>query len=69
MSRIRTETLRQKFADLDANCNYVICDGYLLYYNDEVAKQFDVKLFVREDYSVLKERRENRSGYVRSPLS
>lgn len=33
-------------------------------YDDESTKEFDVRLLVREEYVVLKRRREERSGYV-----
>ena len=35
----------------------------------ESVRQFDVRLFMREDYAVLKQRREDRHGYVRPPLT
>uniref|UniRef100_A0A060T5Z5 ARAD1C16170p n=1 Tax=Blastobotrys adeninivorans TaxID=409370 RepID=A0A060T5Z5_BLAAD len=43
----------------------VIVDGILLLNKDSpLVDDFDVKLFLRASYSVLKERRENRTGYV-----
>lgn len=45
---------------------YVLADGFLMLYDDESVRQFDVKLFVREEYETLRERREERSGYVGS---
>lgn len=43
---------------------FVIFDGFLIFVDDQSAKELDVKLFVRESYDVLKKRREDRSGYV-----
>lgn len=44
---------------------FVLADGFLMLYDQPSAAQFDIKLFVREPYEVLKQRREERSGYVR----
>ncbi|GAA5939440.1 ribosylnicotinamide kinase [Sporobolomyces koalae] len=41
----------------------VIMEGFLMLYDLESIKQFDVKFFVREDYDTLKRRRHERHGY------
>lgn len=46
---------------------YILADGFLMLYDEESVKEFDVKLLVREDYETLKRRREERSGYVSHP--
>jgi nicotinamide/nicotinate riboside kinase len=42
----------------------IIADGFLMLVDPESARQFDVRLFVREEYAELKRRREERHGYV-----
>ncbi|PWN25078.1 P-loop containing nucleoside triphosphate hydrolase protein [Jaminaea rosea] len=39
-------------------------DGFLLYHDDEVRQQMDVRLFLRIGRDLLRERREARGGYV-----
>ncbi|EGG01825.1 uncharacterized protein MELLADRAFT_50002 [Melampsora larici-populina 98AG31] len=59
-----TETWHQRFSSLSSEkIRYVIADGFLLYWDQESVKQYDVKLFVRESYAVLKERRRIRMSY------
>ncbi|KAF2748998.1 P-loop containing nucleoside triphosphate hydrolase protein [Sporormia fimetaria CBS 119925] len=43
-----------------------IVDGFLLFSEDmrEVREMFDIKLFLRARYEFVKQRRENRKGYV-----
>lgn len=62
-----------KFLNLDAvlkekgdEVQYVIADGFLMLVDMESVKHFDVRLFVREDYATLKQRRVERHGYVSS---
>lgn len=43
---------------------WVLIDGFVLYYDAEVASLLDVKLFVQVPYDVLKARREKRSTYA-----
>lgn len=50
--------------DMTDDLFYVIADGFLIFYDEESVKEFDVRLFVREGYEVLKKRREERSTYV-----
>ncbi|KAK4057044.1 ribosylnicotinamide kinase [Microbotryomycetes sp. JL221] len=52
--------------------DFIIADGFLMLVDQESVKQFDVKLFVREDYNTLKQRRDERAGYhtaVQSDMS
>lgn len=42
---------------------YVIADGFLLYWDEECRKSYDVQFFVRESENVLRKRREERQGY------
>ncbi|CAG8433495.1 6718_t:CDS:2 [Ambispora gerdemannii] len=46
------------------NWVFVIVDGFMLYWDQEVRMKLDVKFFVRASYETLKQRRESRSGYV-----
>jgi len=56
----RFEELAQEGHTLEC----ILADGFLLYWDRSVVRDFyDVRIFVREDYDVLKDRRENRSGY------
>ncbi|GAA5891247.1 hypothetical protein JCM8208_002559 [Rhodotorula glutinis] len=41
----------------------VIAEGFLMLVDPESVREFDVRLFMREDYAVLKQRREDRHGY------
>ncbi|BGP50396.1 ribosylnicotinamide kinase [Rhodotorula kratochvilovae] len=41
----------------------VIAEGFLMLVDPESTREFDVRLFMREDYAVLKRRREERMGY------
>ncbi|KAM0753416.1 P-loop containing nucleoside triphosphate hydrolase protein [Meredithblackwellia eburnea MCA 4105] len=62
---------RRKFEDLavvderggEEKRKYIICDGFLMLYDAESVREFDVRIFVRESYEVLKQRREDRHGY------
>lgn len=47
---------------------YIIADGFLILCDEESVREFDVRLFVREEYEVLKRRREERHGYVSCSL-
>lgn len=42
----------------------IIADGFLMLVDPKSVRQFDVRLFVREEYAELKRRREERHGYV-----
>lgn len=42
----------------------VFADGFLLYYDEEVASKIDAAMFLRIDKALLRQRRESRGGYV-----
>ncbi|KAK9237565.1 P-loop containing nucleoside triphosphate hydrolase protein [Lipomyces kononenkoae] len=46
------------------NTDFCIVDGFLLFNDDIVTKQLDVKLLLRAPYESLKKRREARNGYA-----
>lgn len=43
--------------------HFVFVDGFMLFHSEIIARLFDVKLFFRAPYAVLKARREARLGY------
>lgn len=43
--------------------HFVFVDGFMIFHSDEITRLFDVKLFFRAPYEVLKARREARLGY------
>ncbi|KAK9325682.1 P-loop containing nucleoside triphosphate hydrolase protein [Lipomyces orientalis] len=46
------------------NAAYCIVDGFLLFNDDVITKQLDIKFLLRAPYESLKKRREARSGYA-----
>ena len=42
----------------------MLADGFLMLCDEESVKEFDLRILVREQYTVLKQRRDKRSGYV-----
>ncbi|KAM0790659.1 hypothetical protein ACM66B_004519 [Microbotryomycetes sp. NB124-2] len=69
---------RQRFSTLvkqgseDEGTDFIVADGFLMLVDPESVREFDVRLFVRESYEVLKKRREERAGYhtaVQSDMS
>jgi nicotinamide/nicotinate riboside kinase len=48
----------------DDEWNFLLVDGFLLYVNQDVINELDIKLFVSANYDTLKDRRENRSVYI-----
>lgn len=55
-------TLTQKYQSVDS-VKLVIVDGFMIYNNPDISSKFDVKLFIRAPYEVLKKRRAARPGY------
>ncbi|KAH9941030.1 P-loop containing nucleoside triphosphate hydrolase protein [Amylocystis lapponica] len=49
--------------EADENITWVLVDGFLLYWHPEVVKLLDVRVFLRVSHEVLKQRRNERSGY------
>lgn len=43
---------------------FVIVDGFILYWDEDVMRELDARMFVRGSYEVLKKRREERQGYI-----
>lgn len=48
---------------------FVLADGFLMLCDEESVEEFDLRILVREQYDVLKQRRDKRSGYVRRSRS
>ncbi|KAK9353771.1 P-loop containing nucleoside triphosphate hydrolase protein [Lipomyces doorenjongii] len=46
------------------NTEFCIVDGFLLFNDDVITKQLDIKFLLRAPYESLKKRREARSGYA-----
>jgi len=44
--------------------SFLFVDGFLLYVNQDIIDELDIKLFVKAKYETLKHRRENRAGYI-----
>ncbi|EEB09485.2 nicotinamide riboside kinase [Schizosaccharomyces japonicus yFS275] len=42
----------------------ILVDGFMLYVSNQLIDSFDVRIMLRADYNVLKQRREARTGYV-----
>lgn len=49
---------------VDLQQDLLIVDGFMLYHDQEMLSNFDVPILLRGSYKALKERREQRSGYV-----
>ncbi|GAA5828497.1 hypothetical protein JCM3770_002288 [Rhodotorula araucariae] len=66
-------TWRRRFEELlqrqEVKPTIVIAEGFLMLVDPESVREFDVRLFMREDYAVLKRRREERHGYHTQVLS
>ncbi|RUS16471.1 P-loop containing nucleoside triphosphate hydrolase protein [Endogone sp. FLAS-F59071] len=48
----------------DDDWAFVIVDGFMLYYHEDVMRELDARVFVRSSYEVLKRRREARKVYA-----
>lgn len=55
--------LDTNFIDL-ASAHVVLIDGFMLYHDTRISDLFDVKLYFRAPYTMLKARREARAGYA-----
>lgn len=53
----------QRYDSINPDIKLVIVDGFMIYNNPKIASKFDLKLFIRAPYEVLKRRRAARSGY------
>ncbi|KAF9512139.1 hypothetical protein BS47DRAFT_1330451 [Hydnum rufescens UP504] len=61
-------TWRTRFSELDNSAageeiQWVIVDGFLLYWDKGIADQLDIRLFLRVPHDVLRQRRHARHGY------
>ncbi|CAB4252309.1 similar to Saccharomyces cerevisiae YNL129W NRK1 Nicotinamide riboside kinase [Maudiozyma barnettii] len=57
------EELSLKTQSIDDKYNLVIVDGFMLYNNNDISSEFDLRLFIRAPYKTLKKRRDSRNGY------
>lgn len=55
--------LSDKFRSLNFT-HVVLVDGFMLYHDKAISDLFDVKLYFRAPYAMLKARREGRAGYT-----
>ncbi|RUP43246.1 hypothetical protein BC936DRAFT_137435 [Jimgerdemannia flammicorona] len=58
------EILGGSARDAEDGWAFVIVDGFMLYWDEEVMRELDIRVFVRGAYETLKRRREERQGYV-----
>ncbi|WPK24820.1 hypothetical protein PUMCH_002112 [Australozyma saopauloensis] len=57
--------IERKYPEL-LNSHVVLIDGFMLYHDVAISNLFDVKLYFRAPYQMLKARREARAGYATS---
>ncbi|GAV55626.1 hypothetical protein ZYGR_0AY00180 [Zygosaccharomyces rouxii] len=57
------QMLGHKLAPLSRSHRIVLVDGFMIYNSFKLTSKFDLKLFVRAPYEVLKARRNARPGY------
>ncbi|KAJ9114647.1 hypothetical protein QFC22_005523 [Naganishia vaughanmartiniae] len=62
--RTRFEDLAEKERKKGIELIFVLIDGFLLYYDPECVKYYDILFFLRVPYATLKQRREERAQYV-----
>jgi len=43
---------------------FVIVDGFLMFWDEEINSMFEMRIFVREAKETLQRRRQERKGYV-----
>ena len=53
-----TDQVQKVLSKIGKELNFVIVEGFLLYINSDVIKELDIKLFLKADYDILKQRRE-----------
>jgi uridine kinase len=46
----------------------VLCEGFVMYWDQAINEQFDVRFLLREEYDLLLKRRNERNGYVHTSL-
>ena len=62
-----TAKWQRRFAEL-SDRPIILLEGFLLFYDHDVARHIDVRVLMRDKRDVLKHRRETRSTYVRRSL-
>lgn len=55
--------LKHKLTEVSRSTRIVLVDGFMIYNSPKLTSKFDLKLFVRAPYEVLKARRNARAGY------
>ncbi|CAI2166280.1 17371_t:CDS:2 [Funneliformis geosporum] len=60
----RVMNLLKEFGEKKDEWSFLFVDGFLLYVDQDVINELDIKLFVKTKREILKRRREARSGYV-----
>lgn len=55
--------LKQKLIPISKSAKIFLVDGFMVYNSPELTSRFDLKLFIRAPYEVLKARRNARPGY------
>ncbi|KAL3232467.1 Nicotinamide riboside kinase [Nakaseomyces bracarensis] len=59
----RMDLLKARFEKVSTDLKIVIVDGFLIFHDPVISSKFDLKLFIRAPYDVLKSRRAARPGY------
>lgn len=58
------DSLKRKYAIVqNSDLKIVLVDGFMIFNDEELTKKFDIKIFVRAPYEVLKKRINARAGY------
>lgn len=58
------DALRVKLSSvIESDLKVVLVDGFMIFNDEELMKKFDIRVFVRAPYEVLRRRRHARAGY------
>lgn len=68
-AKARVELWRQRLSPYVDSYTFVLCEGFVMYWDQQINDQFDVKFLLREEYDLLLKRREERNGYVSGGLN
>lgn len=63
LDKSRMEQMKVKFSQIPSDLKIIIVDGFLIFHDPLISSKFDLKLFIRAPYEVLKRRRAARPGY------
>lgn len=63
LDQSRMEQMKVKFSQIPPDLKIIIVDGFLIFHDPLISSKFDLKLFIRAPYEVLKRRRAARPGY------